>query len=164
MLKFKILFRLYHQFGLYLNELLDLYFVSSVAFKYMFNACRIPQKKQDTYRIYDPSLYTHCVVAYKGQFFSVDFTNENGDPLPLSSIENRLQKCVDMTEKQKYTQALGILTSSDRDSWAHARSELLRVGGVQIKSALEVMESGAILLCLDDEVSQKIATFGCRNF
>lgn len=133
----------------------------SVAFKYMFNACRIPQKKQDTYRIYDPSLYTHCVVAYKGQFFSVDFTNENGDPLPLSLIENRLQKCVDMVEEQKDTQALGILTSSDRDSWAHARSELLRLGGVQIKSALEVMESGAILLCLDDE--EPVSREQCAN-
>ena len=35
----------------------------SVAYKYMFNACRIPRKDADTYRIYDPSLNTHVIVA-----------------------------------------------------------------------------------------------------
>ena len=37
----------------------------STAFKYMFHACRIPQKDQDTYTIYDPSRpvsYTHLTL------------------------------------------------------------------------------------------------------
>jgi len=127
----------------------------SVAFKYMFNACRVPHRGQDSYRMYDPSLHNHCIVARKGQFFAVDFIDETtGDPLPLEVIENRLQQCVDLADSGAESQypKLGWLTSSDRDSWADAREELLRVGGGVMEKALEKLESGALLLCLDDEV------------
>jgi hypothetical protein len=36
----------------------------SVAYKYMFHACRIPQLKQDTYAIHDPSLHNHGELSY----------------------------------------------------------------------------------------------------
>jgi len=125
----------------------------SVAYKYMFNACRIPRREQDSYRIYDPSLHRHCVVARKGHYFAVDFVDECGDPLPLEVIENRLQECVTLADKEGDAPKLGWLTSSDRDSGADAREELLRVGGSEMKDALEKLESGALLLCLDNEVS-----------
>ena len=126
----------------------------SVAFKYMFNACRVPHREQDTYRIYDPSLYQHVIVAYNGNFFSFDFVNkETGDPLPLDLIEDKLQRCIDVArEHHSNDPQLGWLTSSDRDSWADAREELLRVGGMKMESALTKLESGAIMLCLDEEV------------
>lgn len=127
----------------------------SVAFKYMFNSCRVPRREQDTYRMYDPSLHTHCVVACRGQFFAVDFIDkETGDPLPLHVLEDRLQKCVELAQDptKPDVPTLGWLTSSDRDSWADARDELLRAGGEKMERALSTLESGALLLCLDDEV------------
>ena len=127
----------------------------SVAYKYMFNACRIPRRDQDSYRIYDPSRYQHCVIACKGSFFAFDFVDDNGEPLPLSIIEEKLYKCVELAHDIDNSNfpKIGWFTSSDRDSWADAREELLRVGGNDMNRSLEKLESGALMICLDDEVS-----------
>eukprot|EP00546_Thalassionema_frauenfeldii_P016533 CAMPEP_0178900442 /NCGR_PEP_ID=MMETSP0786-20121207/3478_1 /TAXON_ID=186022 /ORGANISM="Thalassionema frauenfeldii, Strain CCMP 1798" /LENGTH=393 /DNA_ID=CAMNT_0020571451 /DNA_START=854 /DNA_END=2035 /DNA_ORIENTATION=+ len=45
---------------------------------------------------------------------------------------------------------IGYLTTSDRDKCAHARSELIRLGGAKMEEALTKLESGMLLLCLDD--------------
>jgi len=143
----------------------------SVAFKYMFNSCRIPRRGQDTYKMYDPSLHRHCVVAHKGTLFAVDFMDEDGDSLPIDLIEDRLQRCVLEAERVEDKESvggggggvmnLGWLTSNDRDSWADARAELLRVGGEKMGAALEKLESGAIMLCLDDQ--EPISRAQCAN-
>lgn len=129
----------------------------SVAFKYMWNSTRVPKREQDAYRMYDPSLHQHCIVARKGRFFSIDFVDESGDPLPLATIEAKLQRVIELANEAEArgdaAPMLGWLTSSDRDSWADARGELLTVGGEKMEKALEKLESGALLLCLDDEVS-----------
>lgn len=125
----------------------------SVAYKYMFNACRIPRKDQDTYRLYDPSRHRHCVVACNGSFFAVDFVDDKGEPLPLHILEERLYECIELAKESDDGPKLGLLTTSDRDSWSDARDELLRVGGDDMKRALEKLESGALMICLDDEVS-----------
>lgn len=138
----------------------------SVAFKYMFHCCRIPRREMDTYKMYDPSLHTHCIVARKGRFFSVDFVDDCGNPLGISVLEERLHRCIEMADandeaneglENNVISMLGWLTSSDRDSWADARQELLRIGGKPMEEALEKLESGALLLCLDNEqpVSKK---------
>ena len=127
----------------------------SVAFKYMFNSCRIPKREMDTYKMYDPSLNKHVVVARKGRFYSFDFVNEDGDPIAVADLEKCLEKCIQLADEAEANGDekldLGWCTSSDRDSWADAREEMLRVGGKTAEKALEKLESGAILLCLDDE-------------
>jgi len=88
----------------------------------------------------------------------VDFVDCNGDPISIQVLEERLQQCVDLADGNNYNDdngkevpMLGWLTSSDRDSWADAREEMLRVGGMDMTHALEKLESGALMLCLDDE-------------
>jgi hypothetical protein len=126
--------------------------LDATAFKYMFHACRIPRKVQDTYRICDPSRYSHAVVARKGNFFAVDIVDqETGNPLSLPVIEKQLQQCIDMADKIPSSNAkLGILTSTNRDTWADARAKLLQLGGKSMEKALEILESGALLVNLDD--------------
>ncbi len=137
----------------------------SVAYKYMFNACRVPKREQDSYRIYDPSRNTHCVVACKGNFYAVDFVDDCGDPLPLPVIEQRLNRCVELANNNcgdgggELPLNIGWFTSSDRDSWADAREELLRVGGDAMQRALEKLESGALMICLDDEVGRSYCNY-----
>ena len=46
--------------------------------------------------------------------------------------------------------------SNDRDSWVDSRAELHRVGGKKMEAALEMLESDAVILCLDDEVSHTL--------
>lgn len=123
----------------------------STAFKYMFHACRIPRKEQDSYTIYDPSRHTHAIVSCQGHFFSVDFLDDDGNVVPVNVLEDRLQQCVEMANSQAPKLELGWLTAANRDEWADARQTLLDVGGVPMEEALEKLQAGAMLLCLDDE-------------
>jgi len=128
----------------------------STAFKYMFHGCRIPKKDQDIYKMYDPSLYKHCIVAVKGQFFAMDFVDaeNNDEPLLLESLEAGLMKCIALAEKNRnehHGLDLGVLTADHRDKWAENRERLLQVGGEAMEKALRKLESGAIVLCLDDD-------------
>ncbi|KAL3921883.1 MAG: hypothetical protein SGILL_002513 [Bacillariaceae sp.] len=125
--------------------------LDATAFKYMFHACRIPRKVQDSYRIYDPSLYSHAIVARKGHFFAIDISDkETGDPLPLSDIEQQLKDCIDMADQIPLSRPkLGMLTSTNRDSWAEKRETIGELGGASMERALETLESGALVVNLD---------------
>lgn len=124
----------------------------STAYKYMFHACRIPRREQDSYRIYDPSRHSHAIVARKGHFFSIPVCDPaTGDPVALADLEAALKQIVHLADGSAPPLELGILTSNHRDAWADARDALLEAGGVAIEQALETLESGVMLLCLDDE-------------
>lgn len=127
----------------------------------MFNACRIPHRGMDGYRIYDPSLHKHCIVARKGLYFSFDFVDDDGNPLDIEQLEVNLMECIRLADLAKDTPKLGFLTSSDRDSWADARDEMIKQGKESMVKALEKLESGALLLCLDDE--HPISRAECAN-
>mmetsp|Transcript_27597 Transcript_27597/g.45643 ORF Transcript_27597/g.45643 Transcript_27597/m.45643 type:complete len:671 (+) Transcript_27597:117-2129(+) len=127
--------------------------ICATAYKYLFNACRIPCLEQDVYRIYDPSRFTHSIVARKGHFFSIELVHpQTGNPLPVSQLEDQLRECIAMADSLPFSRKkLGLLTSQNRDDCARARQALLKAGGVTMEEALEKLESGAILLNLDDE-------------
>jgi carnitine O-acetyltransferase len=123
----------------------------SVAYKYMFNACRIPQLQQDAYRIYDPAQHYHVIVAVRGQFFKVPLVDaDTSQPYGIPALEAALQDCIDQaTNNTRGAVPLGWCTSSNRDTWAKARTRLLEAGGLAMEEALRELESGAVLLCLD---------------
>jgi carnitine O-acetyltransferase len=123
----------------------------SVSFKYMFHSCRVPRPIQDEYRLYDPSLHKHCIVAVNGQFYSLDFVDEYDNPLPLSMLEEGLQTCMQLANTQKHWPQLGIFTSSNRDVWSENYSMLVDIGGESMKRAMEKIESAAFMICLDHQ-------------
>ena len=129
----------------------------SVGFKYLFHGCRIPKPKSDTFKIYDPSIYKHCIIAVKGQFYAMDFIDENDHPLPLDVLERGLEQCVqiakDSVENGSALPEIGLFTACDRDSWADIRSQLIGFGGEKMEQSLALLESGAFILCLDETVS-----------
>ena len=97
---------------------------------------------------------THCVVARKGHFFEIDFCTSDGHPFSIKDLEATLERVVQIADSSPPPLLpLGYLTTNDRESWAQAREELLSSGGKDMEKALERLESGAVLLCLDDEVS-----------
>ena len=120
----------------------------SVAYKYMFHSCRIPRLGQDTVKIYNGREKQHAVVACRGHFFVMDILDAQGEPLPVTALEAGLeqihQQAISLPESNK----IGYLTSSNRDSWAKARETLMKTVSPQ---DLEALESGAVMLCLDDE-------------
>ena len=125
----------------------------SAAYKYMFNACRIPESPMDSYTIYDPSLYSHCIIAHKGFFFEMDFVDKRThEPLPIHVLEESIRKCIDIAteaseNKDRNILKLGMFTSLNRDDWAEIRDGLLK----DVKQDLEVLQSGAMLICIDDD-------------
>eukprot|EP00980_Cylindrotheca_fusiformis_P026207 scaffold15514_cov129-Cylindrotheca_fusiformis.AAC.15 len=124
----------------------------STAYKYMFNACRIPVEGQDAYWIYDPSRNTHCIVARKGHFFSVELVDGFGNSLPLADLEKQLEDCISLADAAPSSRPkLGLLTSKNRNDWACDRMQLLERGGMKMEEALEKLQSGAFVLNLDDE-------------
>ena len=60
----------------------------SVAYKYMFNACRIPQSQsttgRDSYRLYNPYQNRHVLISYHGQFYSMPLFHDNDNHQVLS--------------------------------------------------------------------------------
>jgi carnitine O-acetyltransferase len=127
--------------------------ICATAYKYMFNACRIPHRDHDTYRIYDPSCYTHAIVARKGHFFSIQLVHpSSGNPLPVTDLEEQLRQCILLADSFPSSRPkFGSMTSSNRDDWADAREKLLHAGGLAMEDAFEQLQSGALLVNLDDE-------------
>ena len=86
----------------------------SVGIKYMMHSCRIPRKDHDSYHIYDPSRFTHGLVARKGHFFSIELCDDNGNPLPLEILEEQLEQCIEQADKIPSSRPkLGMLYHSE---------------------------------------------------
>ncbi|RHY87974.1 hypothetical protein DYB35_007838 [Aphanomyces astaci] len=115
----------------------------STAYKYMFNACRIPRRDADSYRIYDPSTHHHVVVMRHNKFFKV-----HQGPTPLSFLvwTSILTHILDVAGSIE--SSVGVLSSENRDVWADARTQLLADGNA---ATLRDIESAVLLLCLDDD-------------
>lgn len=120
----------------------------SAQYKYHMHSSRIPKQGQDYYVLHDTSLYKHCIIACKGQFFSMNFVDANDNPLSLSALQKGLQKCIELANLSDTSMQLGFLTTSDRDLWAKNRNKLLNLPGFQ--KGLEAIESAAAIVCLDD--------------
>ena len=129
------------------------------AYKYMFHACRIPRLEQDSYRIYDPHVYKHAVVACRGRFFKIPLIdNVTGEVISVSTLESHLNLIMEFADSASSKNddnesaaaaitELGYLTGDNRDVWANARTALLDCTGMS--EAMEVLESGCVMLNLD---------------
>jgi carnitine O-acetyltransferase len=120
----------------------------SVGFKYLFHSCRIPKLVQDTFKMYDPAKYTHVIVACRGHFFSIQLLDEQGKEFSISTLENSLRECQKLAQ-QSPSMDFGFLTACTRDEGAVARNAISLLPGMD--TALATLESGMLLLCLDEE-------------
>jgi carnitine O-acetyltransferase len=135
----------------------------SAAYKYMFHATRIPARHQDSYTLYDPAVYHHAVVCSQGQFFAMDFVDAvTGNPFPLAVLQAGLEECRSRAATNKEQQPLlGWLTSQNRDDWADSRQALLAATGGE--AALELLQSGALLICLDGDNDTPVSRQECAQ-
>lgn len=119
------------------------------AYKYMFHACRIPRPEQDSYRIYDPSVFRHAIVAYKGRFYTIPLIdNATGEVFSVSVLESSLKLIMQsINNDDDAISEIGYLTGDNRDVWAKARASLLECPGMP--EALELLESGCVVLNLE---------------
>mmetsp|Transcript_25018 Transcript_25018/g.54849 ORF Transcript_25018/g.54849 Transcript_25018/m.54849 type:complete len:810 (+) Transcript_25018:51-2480(+) len=114
----------------------------------------------------------HAVVSARGHYFSVDLIDPStGSPYSIEELELALEDCLrqavslssqtdttvntinnnhneDGVTAAEAVKNLGLLTAANRDEWTSNRVTLLdNIPGM--KTALERLESGLLLLCLD---------------
>ncbi|KAJ1734391.1 Carnitine O-acetyltransferase mitochondrial [Coemansia sp. Benny D160-2] len=118
----------------------------SHSYKFMFNACRIPDKPSDYCRIVQYRGNKTVVVARNGQFFSFAFSHD-GVSLSMAEIEATLDRIVAAADSNAAV-PVGILTADNRDSWADNRKALLQASSVNAVT-LDAIESSAFLLSLE---------------
>ncbi|CBN79817.1 Carnitine/choline O-acyltransferase [Ectocarpus siliculosus] len=128
----------------------------STAYKYMFNACRVPGEAEDRVRLFPAAGNHHILVIRRNRFFVVHVTDAEGQPLSHRDIQLQLQAVVDLagpaaSESAPPSRPVGVLTSWGRPEWAKAREQLVADGNEEL---LERAEAAALTVCLDDHAPQ----------
>lgn len=125
----------------------------ATGYKYMFNSCRIPCRKQDYYKLYNPSIYRHVVVMYRNHFYTFPLIHENisdgqsGCCALLSFEEIKIQIERILQDTSGEASPVGLLSAQNRDKWAEQREVLLNNGN---EATLQAIESAILLLSLED--------------
>ncbi|KAL4704063.1 hypothetical protein ACJJTC_001985 [Scirpophaga incertulas] len=115
-------------------------------YKKIFGTCRIPIEKRDKLSFNDTK---YVSVIHNNHIFHVDLWGTDNQILNESQILQQLQKVMELSSKPT-EDAIGILTSDNRDSWAKAY-ELLAKDSVNRKNLEDITKSLAVL-CLDAPV------------
>uniref|UniRef100_A0A7S1GU14 Choline/carnitine acyltransferase domain-containing protein n=1 Tax=Hemiselmis andersenii TaxID=464988 RepID=A0A7S1GU14_HEMAN len=118
----------------------------------LFGTARIPGKGVDTVS-YNPDS-RHIVVMSRGHVYWMDVLGEDGKVcLSQTQIEEALRSI--RTDSLRYyigenlNQAVGLLTTENREEWA-VRREKLRLASGENASSLQRIDSAIFVLCLDD--------------
>ena len=138
----------------------------SAQYKYLFQACRIPQLHQDVYRVYyfdefdDINLHAlvhsqqYAVVAYRDQFYKVPLVDPRTHQVySTDTLERALQTMIVQRASaaaRSSPPSFGWLTAADRDTWANEYNHLQQ-SSPQMAQALETLQSGLCIVNLEEE-------------
>lgn len=112
----------------------------------LFNTTRIPELGKD--KIIQDSSAKHLVVLRKGQFYAFDVLDANNSIRTPKEIAACLKAILE-DDRPPNEHPVGVLTTSERDQWARARSYLLETGNKEI---LKKIDTAIFVMALDDEV------------
>lgn len=111
----------------------------------LFNSTRIPLIEKD--KIVMDSSARHIVVMRNGRFYVFNVLTEKGNIILPHEIATNIKHILEDQRPETET-PVGILTASERNSWAKARSHLSQLGNHEI---FKKIDSAAFVLILDDE-------------
>jgi len=114
-------------------------------YRYLFHACRIPQKSADTTIIYEPKGHGHIAVLANGHVYTVQVLDAVGSAISASKLQALLEDILRVSQDAAPL-PIGLLSAMDRNSWSHARARLLPDNS----DALQKLESAILVLCLDN--------------
>ncbi|KAK3723370.1 hypothetical protein QZH41_015947 [Actinostola sp. cb2023] len=114
-------------------------------YKVLFGGVRVPLINRDQFVLASKDKSKHILVAYRNQFFVFDVYHSDGKPLSESALMYQLLKVVENDEALE--QPIGILTTTDRTSWAKQRKQLSK--DKRNKLNLELIGSALFVVCLD---------------
>lgn len=143
------------------------------SYKYLFNACRYPEKPEDRTEKFDPAQNNHIVVVRKGRFYEFEVVDSKGEFLSEKDLEkwvhvrhqmailacdseltgsrtlHRQFQRIQALAKSHDENPIGALTTENRDTWTDARQLLLKADSGN-EAALRRIESAIIVVALDD--------------
>jgi len=115
-------------------------------YKNLFNTTRIPELGKD--RIFHDPSAKHLVVLRRGHFYAFNVLDANDFIRSPKEIAACLKAILE-DDRPPNRHPVGILTSSERDQWARARSHLVETGN---RETLEKIDSAVFVMILDDEI------------
>lgn len=117
--------------------------ISMGSYKYMFNACRLPQPTTDYVKTYPFDASSEFIlVMRKNRFYKVYHTID-GKQLSTADLEAQFKHILDHATPADIS--IGALTSENRDVWLEAREALLKNN----RAALEDIEKSSFVVSLD---------------
>ncbi|CAG01601.1 unnamed protein product, partial [Tetraodon nigroviridis] len=112
------------------------------------NSTRIPRRGRDELVTHEEG--RHIVVMRKGNMYVFDVVDRDGNLLKPAEIQAHLKYILDdLTPAPAFP--IGVLSTENRDVWAHLRDKLVHCGNAD---NLRTMESAVFCLCLDDAVPE----------
>ncbi|XP_036599506.1 carnitine O-palmitoyltransferase 1, brain isoform [Trichosurus vulpecula] len=123
----------------------------SAQYRHMFNTTRIPGVSGDQLYHVRNSCSRHVVVLHRGRFFRLwTHGGPGGRLLSPRVLEQQLQHILDdPAPARPLEEHLATLTAAPRALWAQARASL-QAGDRSTQSILEVVESAAFFVCLEE--------------
>ncbi|MDB1123496.1 choline/carnitine O-acyltransferase [Vibrio algarum] len=116
----------------------------------IFSSIRIPRTGTDEFKV--SSSRQHIVVLHRNHIYKIDVLDAKGAIRTASEIEFDLECILAVSESG---QNLGLLTSIQRDEWAHCRAKLLDISASN-KEAMTCIEQAVFALCLDESKPEDI--------
>ncbi|WFD30810.1 carnitine O-acetyltransferase [Malassezia sp. CBS 17886] len=113
----------------------------------MFGVTRIPGLPHDWNTMASVENVRHVTVLINDHVYELQLLNEANEVLPLADVEKALKAMVADSQKSAAV-PVGVLTSEQRDTWAHAREHLLSVAP-QNRAAVDSIQSSLLVLSLD---------------
>ena len=111
----------------------------------LFHSTRIPRKDKDELEKFAPT--KHMVVQRGSAFWAIDILRDNGSVVPPGEILEALEQVMKAPVSID-TPPVGVLTTMNRDKWAAARAELVKVGDNEAK--MKMIDSALFALTLED--------------
>jgi carnitine O-acetyltransferase len=126
-------------------------------YKNQFGAYRVADFPRDRIVTTWPTTANYIVVMVKDQIFKVPVMGPQGERVSVKTLEQQLKKVVDtvnsLPEKDQQP-AVGVLTSENRDTWAKARHDLLKLSPLN-HASLDLINHALFAVCLDDYSSDR---------
>ena len=118
----------------------------------LFGGSRIPQIGKD--KLHHCSDSKHFIVIHKGNFYSVNLFDQNGNLVPPAQIHACIANILSNSQSVKTDECVGVLTTLNRDHWAEVRSKM--TNSAKNLAALSTIDDGLFAICLDDGKAEDI--------
>ena len=125
----------------------------------LFGTCRIPRAARDDVRTCAEA--RHIVVMCRGHIYWFNVLDGSGklcisESILRETLRSIREDSIAFTPEQNISNAVGILTSTDRETWARCRETISSMSEHNERS-LRIVDESLFVLCLDDNSPQSPA-------